>query len=182
MDGQAPAVNVVGCLAQKVKELGVDHAYENVEGAVRVGHDEEQGGLAVSQRVQRQLVAARDLAQLGNVEGGEASAAAHEYALGGLAGRELVLGVLAHGEVPRVFGLELIKQAVHGVLELLVVLADFHAVEHFKHRAEVLLLLRGLIMDVADERHVEQLLGVRPELVALLPAARGVGYEAGHEL
>ena len=37
-------------------------------------------------------------------------------------------------------------------------------------------------MDVADERHVEQLFGVRPELVALLPAARGVGYEAGHEL
>ena len=37
-------------------------------------------------------------------------------------------------------------------------------------------------MDVADERHVEQLFGVSPELVALLPAARGVGYEAGHEL
>lgn len=37
-------------------------------------------------------------------------------------------------------------------------------------------------MDVAYERHVEQLFGVRPELVALLPAARGVGYEAGHEL
>ena len=37
-------------------------------------------------------------------------------------------------------------------------------------------------MDVADERHVEQLLGVCPKLIALLPAARGVGYEAGHEL
>ena len=99
-----------------------------------------------------------------------------------ISGRELVLGVLAHGEVLRVFGLELIKQAVHGVLELLVVLADFHAVEHLKHRAEVLFLLGSLVVDVADERHVEQLLGVRPELVALLPVARGIGYEAGHEL
>ena len=84
--------------------------------------------------------------------------------------------------MPRVFGLELVEQAVHGVLELLVVLADFHRVEHLKHRAEVLFLLGSLVVDVADERHVEQLLGVGPELVALLPAARGVGYEAGHEL
>ena len=84
--------------------------------------------------------------------------------------------------MPRVFGLELIEQAVHGVLELLVVLADFHAVEHFKHRAEVLLLLRGLVMDVADERHVEQLLGVRPKLVAGLALPGRVRNEAGHEL
>ncbi len=89
MDGQAPAVNVVGCLAQKVKELGVDHAYEKVEGGIRVGHDEEQRGLAVSQRAQRQLVAARDLTQLGDVEWGKASAAADEYALGCLARNEL---------------------------------------------------------------------------------------------
>ena len=84
--------------------------------------------------------------------------------------------------MPRVFGLELVEQAVHGVLELLVVLADFHAVEHFKHRAEILLLLRGLIMDVADERHVEQLLGVRPELVPGLALPGRVCNEAGHEL
>ena len=89
MDGQAPAVNVVGCLTQKVKELGVDHAYEKVEGGIRVGHDEEQRGLAVSQRVQRQLVAGGHVAQLGDVEGGEPCAAAHEYALGGLARNEL---------------------------------------------------------------------------------------------
>ena len=82
----------------------------------------------------------------------------------------------------RVLGLELVEQAVYGVFELLVVLADFHAIEHLEHRAEVLLLLGSLVVDVADERHVEQLFGVGPELVALLPAARGVGYEAGHEL
>ena len=89
MDGQPAAVDVVGCLTQKVKELGVDHAYEKVEGGIRVGHDEEQRGLAVSQSVQRQLVAARDLAQLRNVEGSEASAAADQNRLGGLARNEL---------------------------------------------------------------------------------------------
>ena len=89
MDGQAPAVDVVGFLAQKVKELAVHHAYEEIEGAVRVGHDEEQRGLAVSQRVQRQLVVGGHVAQLGDVEWGEASAAAYEYALGGLARNEL---------------------------------------------------------------------------------------------
>ena len=99
-----------------------------------------------------------------------------------ISGRELVLGVLPHGKVPLVFGLEFVEQAVHGVFELLVVLTHFHRVEHFKHRAEVLLLLRGLVMNVADERHVEQLFGVRPELVAGLALSGRVSNEAGHEL
>ena len=85
MDGQAPAVNVVGLLAQKVEKLAVHHGNEEVKGAVRVGHDEEQRSFAVSQSVQRQLVAARDLAQLGDVEGSKASAAADQNRLGGLA-------------------------------------------------------------------------------------------------
>ena len=47
MDREPPVVLVVRLLAQQVEKLGVDHADEEIEGAVRVAHDEEQGGLPV---------------------------------------------------------------------------------------------------------------------------------------
>ena len=80
MDGQSAAVDIVGFFAEQIEKLAVHHAYEEVKGAVRIAHDEKQRRFPVSQRVQTQLVIGRDLAQLGDVEGGEACAAAHEYA------------------------------------------------------------------------------------------------------
>ena len=65
MDREPPVVLVVRLLAQQIEKLGVDHADEEIEGAVRVAHDEEQGGLAVPQGVQLQLVISGDLPQFG---------------------------------------------------------------------------------------------------------------------
>ena len=41
MDGQLAAVYIICFVAQEVKKLGVDHADEEVEGGIRVRHDEE---------------------------------------------------------------------------------------------------------------------------------------------
>ena len=78
MDREPPVVLVVRLLAQQVEKLGVDHADEEIEGAVRVAHDEKQGGLAVAQGVQLQLIVPGDLPQLGDVEGGQPRAAGDE--------------------------------------------------------------------------------------------------------
>ena len=81
MDREPPVVLVVRLLAQQVEKLGVDHADEEIEGAVRVAHDEEQGGLAIPQGVQLQLIVPGDLPQLGDVEGGQPCAAGDEDGL-----------------------------------------------------------------------------------------------------
>ena len=59
MDGQLAAVHIVCFIAQEVEKLGVDHADEEVEGGIRVRHDEEQCRFLIAQRVQRQLIVHR---------------------------------------------------------------------------------------------------------------------------
>ena len=59
MDGQLSAVHIVCLVAQQIEKLGVDHADEEVEGGIRVRHDEEQCCFLIAQRVQLQLIVHR---------------------------------------------------------------------------------------------------------------------------
>ena len=56
MDRQAAAVEVVRLVAQKVEKLGVHERRHKIEGAVRVGENDEQRRFPVSQGVQFQFV------------------------------------------------------------------------------------------------------------------------------
>ena len=70
MDGQFAAVHIICLVAQEVEKLGVDHADEEVEGGIRVRHDEEQRRLLIAQRVQLQFIVHGKVPQLLDVEGG----------------------------------------------------------------------------------------------------------------
>ena len=70
MDGQLSAVHIIRFVAQEVKKLGVDHRNQEIEGAVRIRHDEEQSCFLISQRVQLQLIVHGKVTQLLDVEGG----------------------------------------------------------------------------------------------------------------
>ena len=59
MDGQLAAVHIICFVAQQIEKLGVDHADEEVEGGIRVRHDEEQCRFLIAQRVQLQLIVHR---------------------------------------------------------------------------------------------------------------------------
>ena len=61
MDGQPPAVHIIGFLTQEIEQLGIAHGDQEVERIVRVAHDEKQRGLSIAQRVQLQLVICRQL-------------------------------------------------------------------------------------------------------------------------
>ena len=63
----------------------IAHGNEKVKGIIRVGHDDEQGGFPVAQRVQLQLVIGRQLPKLLNVKGRKPCAAGNQDALSGLA-------------------------------------------------------------------------------------------------
>ena len=69
MDGQLAAVHIICLVAQQIEKLGVDHRNQEVKGAVRVRHDEEQRRFLISQRVQLQLIVHGEITQFLDVEG-----------------------------------------------------------------------------------------------------------------
>lgn len=78
MDGQPPAVHVVGLIAQQICELGLQNGNDKVKGRIGVAHNEEQRRFPVAQGIQLQFVVRHDLPQLRNIEGGKAGAAANQ--------------------------------------------------------------------------------------------------------
>ena len=84
MDGQRAAVHIICFIAQQIEKLGVDHADEEVEGAVRVRHDEEQRRFLIAQRVQLQLIIHGEVTQFLDVKGGEPCAAGNQDGFCGL--------------------------------------------------------------------------------------------------
>ena len=85
MNRQATAVHIICLFAKQIEKLGIAHGNEKVKGIIRVGHDDEQGGFPVAQRVQLQLVIGRQLPKLLNVKGSKPCAAGNKYAFRGLA-------------------------------------------------------------------------------------------------
>ena len=71
MNRKPAAVNIVRFLAEEVEKLGVAQGNEEIEGIVGIRHDDEQGGLAISQGVQLQLVIGCQVTQLLNIKGSQ---------------------------------------------------------------------------------------------------------------
>ena len=78
--------------------------------------------------------------------------------------------------------LQVLKHDIHGILELFIILPDLHCVDEFDQRGEVLLLNRRFVMDISDQRTVQQCLRLGPELIPGLAVSLGVGDQRCHEL
>ena len=76
--------NMSGESRKQIEKLGVNHADEEVEGAVRVRHDEEQCCFLISQRVQLQFIVHGEVTQFLDVEGGEPGTTGNEDGFCGL--------------------------------------------------------------------------------------------------
>ena len=96
--------------------------------------------------------------------------------------RQLIFLILPHREVVWLFRFQCIKHQVYGIFELLVILPDFHGVDELDEGGEVLLLHRSFIVDIANERAVQQRLRFDPEIVASLAFAFGVGNQRRNQL
>ena len=73
-----------------------------------------------------------------------------------ITGGQLVFFILAHRKVIWLLGFQCIKHQVYGVLELLVVLPDFHGVDELNECGKVLFFHRGFIVDISDEGAVQK--------------------------
>ena len=63
-------------------------------------------------------------------------------------------------------GFQYIKHQVYGVFELLVILPDFHGVDELDEGGKVLLLHRSFIVDIPNQRAVQQGFCLDPEIVS----------------
>ena len=77
--------------------------------------------------------------------------------------------------------LQLLKQNIHRILELFIILTDFHRVDHADKRIEITLFFWGFIVDVPDQSGVQKGFRLDPEIVPALCVACGIGDQAGHE-
>src|SRR5699024_10986942 len=119
MDGKPSVIYVICLFAEQIEQLGVYHGDQEVEGRIRVRHDEEQRCFSVTQGVQLQLIVGRNLPKLRNIKGGQAGTAGNKDRLRGLAGSQLVKTVLPHRKVVRLPLSQLFKHDIHRVLILL---------------------------------------------------------------
>ncbi len=71
-------------------------------------------------------------------------------------GSQLVLGILTDCKVVGFALLQLGKHQVNGILKFFIILPDFHGIDKLNKGGEVLFLHRCFIVDVADERGIEQ--------------------------
>ena len=182
MMGQAAPVLVVRPLTQQVEHLRESQRHKKIVGAVRVADEEERRRFPISQLVQLQLVVGHDLPELWDVKGGQTSAAGDQNALGRLAAGQLVLFVLLDRKAIRLALFQALEHIVHRVHVVLVVLLHLHAGDHVHQSIHIPVLRRALEDDIGDEGAVEQGLGFRPERIALLALALGVGNEGVDEL
>ena len=74
MDGQSAVIDIICLITEQIEHLGVHDRHDKIEGIIRVGNDDEQCCLTISEGVQFQFVVAHQLPQLCNVKGSKSCA------------------------------------------------------------------------------------------------------------
>ena len=108
---------------------------------------------------------------------GTSTGVASEGWFGCFARSQLVLLILPDCKMLGLFLFQLRKHQVNRILKFLVILPNLHGIDELNEGGKVLLLHRGFIVDVADERRVQQGFCLDPEIVPGFALALGVGDE-----
>ena len=175
-------MNIVRPFAQEIEHLRKRQRHKKIVGAVRIADTEECRRPAISHVVKLQFVIGHDLPKLGNIKGSKPSAAGDQNAFGRLAAAELVFFILLHRKAIRLALFQSLEHIIHGVEKILVILLDLHAGDHVHQRIHVAILLGSLKNDVAQQGAIQKRFRLRPERVALLALALGVGNEGVDKL
>ena len=85
MDRQLSAVHIICLVTEQIEKLGVDHADKEIERAVRIRHDKEQGCFSVAQLIQLQLIVHGRIPDFLDVKGRKAGTAGNQDGFCGLA-------------------------------------------------------------------------------------------------
>ena len=75
-----------------------------------------------------------------------------------------------------------LKKNIHRVLVLFIIFPDIHRIEHLQKCRKVLFFFRCLVMNVSDQRRVEQRLRLGPELIPGFSFSFRIGDQRCNEL
>ena len=78
MDREPAAVHIVRFLTEQVEELGIGHRDQEVEGAVRITHDQEQRRLLIPEGIKLQFVVGSQLPELLDIKDCQPGTAGNE--------------------------------------------------------------------------------------------------------
>ena len=96
---------------------------------------------------------------------------------------QFVFAVLLHGKMLRLAFLQSVKQKIHRIFIILVVLAGVAGIYHVKQGDEVLFFLRRFVVDIADQRRVIKALRFHPKIFgALCALALGIDNDGVDQL
>ena len=161
---------VVGGVVELLEELGVEHSDQEIKGAVVVGDDREDRGFALPHQRQLQLVVLGDGCQGFQVELLQAGDQRDLDGLQGLAAAGVVALVILQRDVLRVPKLQPLEENVQRGHVLVVVLLHAAAADHVHDHGEILLVGRGLVVQVEDQGQQQHGRRLVPEGVLRLGA------------
>lgn len=179
---ESAAVNIVSGVIELLEKLGVEHADDEIEGAVIVGDDGEDGGLALAHLGQLQLVVLGDGGQGLQVELGQPGDQGDLDGFQGFAAAGMVVLVILQSDVLGVAVLQTAEQNIQRRNVLLVVFLYTPVADHLHDHGEILLLRRGLVVEIGNQGQQQRFSGIIPEgVLGLGPLGGGVFENVCHQ-
>ena len=129
MHREPPAIDIVSFFTQEVKQLCINHGNQEIKGGIRIGHNQKQGCLLVSQRIQFQIVVGSDFPKFRNVKWGQSGTAGNQNGFCGFARCQFVQPVLPVGKGIGLFTIQILKHQVYRILKFFIILPYLHGVQ-----------------------------------------------------
>ena len=182
MDGQPPAVLVIGQMEKLLEDLRVEDRDQKIEAGVVVGDQREQRHLLFTQTGQIQFVRGSQTGETFQIEFFQPGGKGDLDAFQRFGAAAVVVLVILHRDMIRVSHLQALKQLVQRGLISVVIFAHIGGAQHFHDHGEVLLIGWSFIVEI-EHQGQKQHGGRRvPEGIVGLAALGGRALkEVGHQ-
>ena len=169
-DWQTAAVLMVGAVKQLLEKLLIQNRHQKVEAGVAVGDQRKQRHPFFTHVLQMQLIRGRQGNQGIQIELLHVGRQRDLNAFQRFGAAGAVLLVILHGDMRRIPHFQPFKKHIQRREIAVVVLSDLSGPEHFHDHREILLLRRGLVIEIIDQRREKDGCGGIPEGVLRLCA------------
>ena len=168
MHGQSAAVNGVGLIVELLKQLGIKHTHDEIEGAIVIGNHGEYRRFLFADLPQIHFIALGNAGQRIQIELFQTGDKGNLDGFQRLSAAGVIRPVILEGDMLRVPFLQSFKQLIENRLILLVVLLYIAGSDHLHDHRKVLLVGRSLIMEIADKGLEQHRCRLIPERVLCL--------------
>ena len=117
MNRKPSPVDIICLFTQGIEQLCINHADDEIEGVVRIRHDQEQYASPVSKLIKVQFIVTHDFTKLSDIKWRQSGSTADQNTFARLASRKLKFGILPYSKVVGVLLFKPFKQDIHCIFE-----------------------------------------------------------------